>query len=189
MSADRPTDADATVKMQRFSKNLTILFTFQLWKLLACPGAIAGSNTLKARHYLDANLTPGPCDDPLTPNGQISSRDFLQILMGNNSTGRGYHYGTFQWNNGVPIGGGKLWGVTNAGTHRIPWTTCDHCNEQGHMEGRIYAKITSGPHAGSEVFGNYVINFNIAPAFFQGSNGSTYPGIQGAVEGVIVRYC
>ena len=73
--------------------------------------------------------------------------------------------------------------------HRIPSTSCDHCNQQGHMEGRIYAKITSGVHLGSELFANYIINFNITVEFFQAAIGSVYPGIQGTIEGVLVRYC
>ncbi len=97
---------------------------------------------------------------------------------------RGVHEGAWRLRGGV-IAGGRLSGVTNAGTHREPvFDACQKCEEPGVMEGMLIGRVLKGPSRfrGCEIRAAYRIRFE---ADEKGGSGEA----RGTLEGGIVCFC
>jgi hypothetical protein len=96
--------------------------------------------------------------------------------------GRGYHIGKIDWLGGGSKLIGRMTGITNAGTHRLPLMQCERCEEPGHMEGCLEAVVVVGQHKGCRLIATYAIEFD--------------PGVtpqptafRGTLEGVLICDC
>ncbi len=138
--------------------------------------------TLKVRYRLGLRLsTHQQCDKVPDLDGSLRAR--LDMATQTDGHGRGFHEGRFQWNSNAGNIEGRMRGITNAGTHRLPpLSDCDLCNERGHMEGQLLGRFVTGPNKGCRVRASYVINYD--PGV-----GGQDTGVWGTLEGVVVCRC
>jgi hypothetical protein len=129
-----------------------------------------------------------PCD---SHNGQLLDGpivvDRLVTVFDQDGVHRGFHAGDFVWQGAPGIQAtGRMSGVTNAGTHRLPaFTDCQKCDEKGVMEGRLCGQITSTSNPalnGCQIIADYRIKFDPAATGGQGA-------VRGTLEGVIICSC
>lgn len=99
---------------------------------------------------------------------------------------RGFHAADFVW---FGAGGlkleGRMSGVTNEGSHRLPIKACQRCDDRGIMEGRLCGQVTTAPDPtlkGCQVIAAYRIKFD--PSVRGGSGRAV-----GTIEGVIISPC
>ena len=146
--------------------------------------------TMKIQQVLKFDV-PGagsPCDSPLARNlGGTLVIERLITACNVDGTHRGFHAGDFVWSG---VGGvtahGRISGMTNEGTHRLPvFTDCQKCDARGVMEGRLCGAITA-PNVpelnGAHVVAAYRIKFEPTA---NGPNGDTHA----TLEGVIISSC
>jgi hypothetical protein len=136
-------------------------------------------------HRLEAELNSHACD---SDQGRgIRGRIIMEILNNLNSDGegRGYHYGNFKIiDDSRIISEGKIFGLTNTGTHHETIFNCERCNELGHMEGTLEGDVLHDDPLlnNCRFFGSYSMKFDHSREF-QSSR------IDGIVEGVAVCRC
>ena len=113
--------------------------------------------------------------------------DRLITVFDTDGAHRGVHAGDFVWTGapGVQITG-RLSGVTNVGTHRLPaFADCQKCDAKGVMEGRLCGQIasTSNPALnGCQVVADYRIAFDSGTSGGQGS-------VKATLEGIVMCAC
>jgi len=108
---------------------------------------------------------------------------------------RGFHGGNFTWvdaPNGI-VAEGKLSGITNAGTHRLPLPPpegceqpCQKCWAPGFMEGRFCGTIRRS-HADPSLLGCQIVG--IYKLRFEGELNQRRNPVTGVLEGVIIFEC
>ena len=93
--------------------------------------------TLKTEHELQSEVSSHLCDS--AQGKKLDGKIHARIIHGlvNDGKGRGAHYGKFELFSitGIVVNG-RMWGITNAGTHHKPVTDCERCDQRGHMEGQ-----------------------------------------------------
>lgn len=144
--------------------------------------------TLKTIHALKIGVVSNnPCDSKLgkTLTGTIVV-ERLASAFDQDGAHRGFHAGDLSWKTASFLAEGRMSGVTNAGTHRMPiFNDCQPCDARGFMEGRICGEIvdTNKPELkGCQLIGTYRIKF---PPTATGPNGAG----QGTIEAVLVCPC
>ena len=150
---------------------------------------VPACKTLKTVHQLKLKaVTHAPCDSKagILLDGPIAV-DRLVTVFDQDGTHRGFHAGDFVWQGAAGIQvTGRISGVTNEGTHRLPaFTDCQKCDDKGVMEGRLCGQIasTSTPALnGCQVIAAYRIKFDPGATGGQG-------GVRGTLEGVIICAC
>jgi hypothetical protein len=145
--------------------------------------------SLKTVHQLKVQVAGHPpCDSHVGAllNGVISVERLVTVFE-EDGMHRGLHAGDFAWSGtaGVQITG-RLSGVTNVGTHRLPvFTDCQKCDDKGVMEGRLCGRIQSPNQPqlnGCQVTAAYRIKFDPSVTGGQGA-------VRITVEGVILCSC
>jgi len=145
--------------------------------------------TLKTVHNLKVQIVAhAPCDSHVSAllNGTLVV-ERLVTVFDQDGMHRGLHAGDFVWAGaaGVQVTG-RLSGVTNVGTHRLPgFTDCQKCDARGVMEGRLCGRIQSPNHPelnGCQVTAAYRIRFDPSATGGQGA-------VRATVEGVILCPC
>jgi hypothetical protein len=146
-------------------------------------------NTLKTTHQLKLKTVGHqPCDSPTAKflDGQLAV-DRLISVFDQDGLHRGFHAGDFVWQGvaGLQVNG-RISGVTNVGTHRLPaLTDCQKCDARGVMEGRLCGQIASTSHPelnGCQVIADYRIKFDPGTTGGQGA-------VLATLEGVIICSC
>ena len=145
--------------------------------------------TLKTTHHVKLNAVGHqPCDSSAAKllDGQIAI-DRLITVFDQDGSHRGFHVGDFVWQGvkGLQVSG-RISGVTNVGTHRLPaLTDCQKCDAKGVMEGRLCGQIASTTHPelnGCQVIADYRIKFDPGTTGGQGA-------LLATLEGVIICLC
>jgi hypothetical protein len=129
-----------------------------------------------------------PCDSHAAAalNGTLVVERLVTVFE-RDGTHRGLHAGDFAWTGAAGLTvTGRLSGVTNVGTHRLPaFTDCQKCDDRGVMEGRLCGRIHA-PAAtqlnGCQVTAAYRIKFDPSTTGGQGA-------VRATVEGVILCPC
>lgn len=143
--------------------------------------------TLVTTHVLRLELRRHDCDSELgnALDGDLLVRNLTTVFVGADPQGRGVHAGDMLWRApGVRIVG-TIAGMTNVGTHREPvFEPVQRCDSRGYMEGRFCGQVRAAEPRlnGSQVTGVYRLRFDPTQ---QGGSG----GVQGTVEGVVLRDC
>jgi hypothetical protein len=145
--------------------------------------------TLKTVHVLKLKVVGhAPCDSaPAKALDGALTVDRLVTVFDQDGQHRGFHAGDFTWSGagGLQVTG-RMSGVTNAGTHRLPaFKDCQKCDDRGVMEGRICGQIVSPnnpPLNGCQVMAAYRIRFDTSAT---GGTGA----VSGTLEGVIICSC
>ena len=129
-----------------------------------------------------------PCDSHAAAalNGTLVVEKLVTVFD-RDGMRRGLHAGDFAWTGAAGLTvTGRLSGVTNVGTHRLPaFTDCQKCDEKGVMEGRLCGRIQSATHAqlnGCQVTAAYRIRSDPSATGGQGA-------VRATVEGVILCSC
>jgi hypothetical protein len=94
------------------------------------------------------------------------------------------HTATFRWTAAVGTAQGRLFGMTNEGTHRKPaFKGCQQCGDPGVMEGRLCGWLVGASDptlVGAQVAAAYRFAFEPSE---KGGEGR----LQGTIEGLVVR--
>lgn len=142
--------------------------------------------TLRTVHGLKVEVGPTACDSPTSRplNGVLTVK--LITAFDTDGNHRGFHSGDFSWTGagGLKVTG-RMSGVTNEGSHRVPIKACQKCNDIGIMEGRLCGQVVEAGDSklkGCQVIAAYRIKFD--PSDTGGSG-----GVVGTIEGVIVCFC
>jgi hypothetical protein len=144
--------------------------------------------TLTVEHLLRGEVSSHLCDSGLGKqfDGRITSRDLTTVFVDGSGMRRGMHTGTFVWRTAAGILQGRMSGMTNEGTHREPaFNGCQECGDRGVMEGRLcgrLVRVADPALAGAQVTAAYRF------AFDPGEKGGE-GGLQGTIEGLVVRNC
>jgi hypothetical protein len=150
--------------------------------------AVPSCQTLKTLHRLKFQARVNrPCDSRLGRrfSGTVVVERFV-TAFDQDGQHRGFHAGDFEW---IGVGFkavGRLSGMTNVGTHRLPvFADCQRCDARGVMEGRLCGHVvdTLDPALKAcQIFGSYRIKFD--PSIAGGSG-----AITGIFEGVVICPC
>jgi len=145
--------------------------------------------TLKTVHQVKLNIVGHPPCDSQTAHvlDGVIKIDKLVTVFDQDGQHRGFHAGDFTWQGaGSTQVTGRISGVTNVGTHRLPiFTDCQKCDAKGVMEGRLCGQIASTSTAalnGCQVMAAYRIKFDPSLTGGQGDVSAT-------LEGVIICSC
>jgi M6 family metalloprotease-like protein len=120
--------------------------------------------TLKTWSRLTARLkgTPGVESSPHPlADGTFTIKELLQAVA-LDQNGRGEHSGRFEYvaADGTTVEG-LMTGVSTAGSHRKPARMdLEHFDQRGHLEGRLFGRLTSGKSAGSQMIARYVVQIS-----------------------------
>jgi hypothetical protein len=143
--------------------------------------------TLRTTHELKVEVVPTTCDSSAAKplNGTFGVK--LITAFDTDGNHRGLHSGDFTW---VGAGGlkiaGRMSGVTNEGSHRVPIKACQKCSDIGIMEGRLCGQVVDPGRnlklRGCQVIAAYRIKFDPSTTGGQGA-------VVGTLEGVIVCFC
>jgi hypothetical protein len=141
--------------------------------------------TLRTVHDLKVNVFGTACDSPATKplDGILVVK--LVTAFDTDGNHRGVHAGDFTWTGGAGLKvTGRMSGVTNEGSHRLPIKDCQKCGDRGIMEGRLCGQVVEGDSGlkGCAVIAAYRIKFD------SGTTGGT-GGVVGTIEGVTVCAC
>jgi len=142
--------------------------------------------TLRTAHDLKVKVVATPCDSatarPL--NGTLTVK--LITAFDTDGNHRGFHSGDFTLSG---VGGlkvtGRMSGVTNEGSHRLPIKNCQRCSDRGIMEGKLCGQVVNPGNSrlrGCQVIAAYRIKFD--PSIGGGSG-----AVVGTLEGVVVCPC
>jgi len=144
--------------------------------------------TLRTVHSLKVEVVPTNCDSPAAKplNGTLGVKR-LCTAFDTDGNHRGFHAGDFTW---VGAGGlkieGRMSGVTNEGSHRLPIKDCQTCKDIGIMEGRLCGQVIDGGQTpklkGCQVIAAYRIKFDPSKTGGKGA-------VVGTLEGVLVCFC
>jgi hypothetical protein len=143
--------------------------------------------TLRTVHALKVEVSATACDSPPARplNGTLSVK--LITAFDTDGNHRGLHSGDFSW---TGVGGlkitGRMSGVTNEGSHRVPIKACQKCNDIGIMEGRLCGQLVDAGKSpklkGCQIIAAYRIKFDPSATGGEGA-------VVGTLEGVIVCFC
>lgn len=141
--------------------------------------------TLRTIHSLKMNVSNAGCDSPAAKplNGTLSVK--LITAFDTDGNHRGFHSGDFTWTGAAGLTvTGRMSGMTNEGSHRLPIKDCQKCGDRGIMEGKLCGQVVEGDSGlkGCQVIAAYRIKFD------SGSTGGT-GGVVGTIEGVTVCFC
>lgn len=143
--------------------------------------------TLHTRHEMKARIDRTNCDSKLAKsfNGSLELRS-LSTAFDTDGMHRGFHAADFVWlgANGLRVEG-RMSGVTNEGSHRLPIKACQKCSDVGIMEGRLCGNVTATQDPalkGCQVIAAYRIKFDPS---IKGGTGA----VVGTIEGVILCPC
>jgi hypothetical protein len=144
--------------------------------------------TLRTVHAVKLKVVGNPpCDSALAKffDGTLAV-DRLVTAFEQDGMHRGFHAGDFVWSGaaGTKIAG-RMSGVTNVGTQRLPLKECQKCDDRGIMEGRLCGQVMTARDPavkGCQVVAAYRIKFD--PSLKGGSGAA-----QGVIEGVIICPC
>lgn len=142
--------------------------------------------TLRTAHSLKVEVAPTNCDSPASRslNGVLGVK--LSTAFDTDGNHRGFHSGDFTWTGvaGLKITG-RMSGVTNEGSHRLPIKDCQKCGDRGIMEGKLCGEVVEAGNTklkGCQVIAAYRIKFD------SGASGGS-GAVVGTIEGVIVCFC
>jgi hypothetical protein len=154
----------------------------------------------KTIHQLSLDISPNEQDNQYCNigdrlNGWLYVCNLVHAFSSIQPTTRGFHGGNFTWidtTNGV-LGEGRLSGITNAGTHRLPLPppdgceqSCQKCYAPGFMDGRFCGTIrrsSADPSLlGCQIVGMYKLRF-------EGTLKHDRNTVNGVLEGVVVFEC
>ena len=149
--------------------------------------ATPSCKTLRTLHGLKVEVTPTTCDSQVAAalNGSLGSK--ISTAFDTDGNHRGFHAGDFTWTGagGLKITG-RMSGVTNEGSHRLPIKDCQKCGDKGIMEGRLCGQIVDGGQTpklkGCQVTAAYRIKFDPS---ITGGDGA----VIGTLEGVLICNC
>jgi hypothetical protein len=184
---DNPTDIlKKKVCVNPLSKNLKGTLTPPERKEESC--AAPPCKTLKTIHRLKVEARVNrPCDTRLA--GAFSGTIVVERLItafDQDGMHRGVHAGDFEWFGSSLRLTGRISGLTNEGTHRLPvFTDCQPCDARGVMEGRLCGQVVESQDPAlkrCQVVAAYRIKFD--PSVGGGSGAVT-----GVLEGVIICAC
>ncbi len=191
MAAQRCLDDPATIFKQKMCVNAVsknFKGTIKLIQKDEQKCAKPECRTLKTIHVLKTSGgSNSPCDSKLGKllTGGLSI-ERLVTAFDQDGTGRGFHAGDFVWKTASFTLEGRISGVTNAGTHRLPiFKDCQPCNARGFMEGRICGQIveTNKPELkGCHLIGTYRMQFDPTATGPSGAGAGT-------IEAVLVCPC
>jgi hypothetical protein len=143
--------------------------------------------TLRTVHELKVEVVAASCDStaarPL--NGALGVK--LSTAFDTDGNHRGFHSGDFTWTGagGLKITG-RMSGVTNEGSHRVPIKACQKCGDLGIIEGRLCGQVVEPGRnpklKGCQVIAAYRIKFDPSTTGGQGA-------VVGTLEGVLVCFC
>lgn len=182
-------DPDGILKnpfcVSALSKDLKGKMPLTLSKGLKC--ANPACTTLRTRNEMKASVKGTVCDSALAKdfNGGLEFGN-LSTAYDQDGKHRGFHAADFVWlgANGLKVQG-RMSGVTNEGTHRLPIKDCQKCSDIGIMEGRLCGVVTATQNPalkGCQVIAAYRITFDPT---VKGANGA----VIGTIEGVIICRC
>lgn len=142
--------------------------------------------TLRVLHNLKVDVNPTACDAVAPLNGTL---EITRLCTAFDTDGhhRGVHAGDFTWSGsgGLKLSG-RMSGVTNEGSHRLPIKACQKCNDLGIMEGKLCGQVTDGGQTpklkGCQVIAAYRIKFDPSVSGGEGA-------VVGTLEGVMVCMC
>jgi hypothetical protein len=142
--------------------------------------------SLKVTHALKLKVIAAGCDSPLSKplDGLFTAK--LVSAFETDGDHRALHAGEFGWSaaNGVKITG-RMIGVTNVGTHRLPIKECQTCKDVGIMEGQLCGQVSAprgSPLQGCQVRAAYRIRFDPSE---KGGSGA----VVGTLEGLVLCFC
>jgi hypothetical protein len=144
--------------------------------------------TLKTGHLLKLRVASNaPCDSRV---GRLLTGTIVveRLITAFNVDGehRGFHAGDFTWTGTKTQIAGRMSGMTNVGTHRLPvFRDCQRCDERGVMEGRICGRVIKTEVEGlkeCQLFGSYRISFD-------SSVGGGSGAVSGVIEAVLICPC
>lgn len=142
--------------------------------------------TLRTVHALEVKVLATLCDSPAARplNGDLTVK--LVTAFDTDGNHRGFHAGDFTL---AGAGGlkitGRMSGVTNEGSHRLPIKACQKCGDTGIMEGRLCGAVVDPGTSrlrGCQIIAAYRIKFD--PSIAGGSG-----AVVGTLEGVVVCAC
>ena len=142
--------------------------------------------TLRAVQTLKVRVANTNCDSP--PAKPLTGILTATLVSAFDTDGnqRGFHSGDFKW---VGTGGltvaGRMSGVTNVGSHRLPIKNCQKCSDRGIMEGKLCGEVVDAGKSdlkGCQVIAAYRISFD-------SSAGAISTSVVGTIEGVLVCFC
>ncbi len=141
--------------------------------------------TLRTVHGLRVEVVHTVCDSPAARplDGILNVK--LVTAFDTDGNHRGFHAGDFTWTGSAGLKvTGRMSGVTNEGSHRLPIKDCQKCSDRGIMEGRLCGQVVEGDSGlkGCQVIAAYRIKFD------SGASGGT-GGVVGTIEGVTVCSC
>ena len=143
--------------------------------------------TLRTVHELKVDMKNTSCDSAAAAplKGTLGTK--LSTAFDTDGNHRGVHAGDFTW---AGAGGlkitGRMSGVTNEGSHRLPIQDCQKCSDIGILEGRLCGQVTDGGQTpklkGCQVVAAYRIKFDPSKT---GGDGA----VIGTLEGVLICFC
>lgn len=140
-----------------------------------------------------AQINPFGCDSALAKplGGQLLAKSFVTAFK-QDGLNRGLHSGDFVWTGTGFQVTGRMTGVTRIGTHRQPailpqFQNCQEPCNAPVLQGRLYGTFANatGPLAGLKK-GRVVAIYRLRYTPRKDGSGS---GIEGVVEGMLVRPC
>jgi hypothetical protein len=184
---DNPSDIfQQQVCINPLSKNLKGTLTLLERKEELC--TVPPCKTLKTIHRLKVEARVNtPCDSRVARSfsGTIVVEKLITAFDQGGSH-RGVHAGDFVLVAPSLKATGRISGLTNQGTHRLPaFTDCQKCDARGVMEGRLCGQVVESQDPalkGSQIVAAYRIKFD--PSVTGGSG-----AIVGVLEGVIAVRC
>lgn len=142
--------------------------------------------TLRTVHALKVKTANTQCDS--APAKPILGTLTAKLITAFESDGnhRGFHSGDFEWAGvaGLKVAG-RMSGVTNVGSHRIPIKNCQRCSDRGIMEGKLCGEVVEAGNSklkGCQVIAAYRIKFDPSVGFIS-------TAVVGTIEGVLVCFC
>jgi hypothetical protein len=143
--------------------------------------------TLRTVHGLKVEVKATVCDSQVAAPLDGSLGVKLITAFDTDGNHRGVHAGDFTL---AGAGGlkvtGRMSGVTNEGSHRLPIKACQKCADIGIMEGRLCGQVIDGGATpklkGCQVVAAYRIKFDPSLTGGQGA-------IVGTLEGVLICFC
>ena len=142
--------------------------------------------TRRVAHTLTVAVKQTHCDSTASKplDGTLIAK--LSTAFDTDGMHRGFHAGDFTLKGagGLTVAG-RMSGITNTGTHRLPIKDCQKCNDLGILEGKLCGEVTRAGDSklkGCQVIGAYRIKFDPSEA---GGSGA----VVGTIDGVIVCFC
>jgi hypothetical protein len=159
-------------------------------------------NSYKTIHQLNLDIITNKPDYSRCNIGgrRLDGRLYVCNLIhafsyGGDPKSRGFHGGNFTWvdaTNGI-VAEGKLSGITNAGTHRLPLPPpegceqpCQECWAPGFMDGRFCGTIRRS-HADPSLLGCQIVG--MYKLRFEGTLKDDRNHVTGVLEGVVIFEC